>query len=212
MGRGRDREPRRRDFDDDYRSPAQHKSRPVRPMTPANVGEPQDAVVKWFNPEKGFGFVELSDGSGDAFLHVNAIQAAGVDTISPGTTLVVQIGQGAKGAQVSSVVKIGVMAESPPTRGKCPTPVAGASAHRYLDCGECLGRGQVVQPDQGLRIHPGRRWAQGHLRPHVGRQCGRSGDAGREAAPTYTGRNDPQRQRGRLDQVAGRISQCAPHS
>ena len=116
MGRGRDREPRRRDFDDDYRPPARPQSRPVRPTTPANVGEPQDAVVKWFNPEKGFGFVELSDGSGDAFLHINAIQAAGVDTIAPGTTLSVQIGQGAKGAQVSSVLEIGVMAESPPAR------------------------------------------------------------------------------------------------
>ncbi len=71
MGKGRDREPRRRDFDDDYRPPARPQSRPARPMTPANVGDPQDAVVKWFNPEKGFGFVELSDGSGDAFLHVN---------------------------------------------------------------------------------------------------------------------------------------------
>ena len=87
-------------------------------MAPASAGEPQDAVVKWFNPEKGFGFVELSDGSGDAFLHINAVQAAGVDTIAPGTTLVVQIGQGAKGAQVSSVLEIGEMTESPPPRGR----------------------------------------------------------------------------------------------
>ncbi len=116
MGRGRDREPRRRDFDDDYRPPTRPQSRPARPTAPASVGEPQNAVVKWFNPEKGFGFVELSDGSGDAFLHVNAIQTAGVDTISPGTTLVVQIGQGAKGAQVSSVLEIGDMAKSPPPR------------------------------------------------------------------------------------------------
>ena len=117
MGKGRDREPRRRDFDDDYRPSSRPQSRPSRPMAPASVGDPQDAIVKWFNPEKGFGFVELSDGSGDAFLHVNAIQAAGVDTISPGTKLVVQIGQGAKGAQVSSVLEIGEMAESPPARG-----------------------------------------------------------------------------------------------
>jgi CspA family cold shock protein len=117
MGRGRDREPRRRDFDDDYRPPARSQSRPARPTAPASVGEPQDAVVKWFNPEKGFGFVELSDGSGDAFLHVNAIQAAGADTVSPGTALVVQIGQGAKGAQVSAVLEIGEIAESPPPRG-----------------------------------------------------------------------------------------------
>ena len=73
--------------------------------------------MKWFNPEKGFGFVELSDGSGDAFLHVNAIQAAGVDTIEPGTTLVVQIGQGAKGAQVSAVLEIGEVVESPSALG-----------------------------------------------------------------------------------------------
>ena len=86
-------------------------------MASASFGEPKAAVVKWFNPEKGFGFVELSDGSGDAFLHVSVIQAAGVDTISPGITLVVQIGQGAKGAQVSSVLEIGEMAESPPSRG-----------------------------------------------------------------------------------------------
>ena len=118
MGRGRDREPRRRDFDDDYRPPARPQSRAARPMAPASAGEPQDAVVKWFNPEKGFGFVELSDGSGDAFLHINAVQAAGVDTIAPGTTLVVQIGQGAKGAQVSSVLEIGEMTESPPPRGR----------------------------------------------------------------------------------------------
>ena len=117
MGRGRDREPRRRDFDEDYRPPAWPETRPTRPTVPASVSEPQDAVVKWFNPDKGFGFVELSDGSGDAFLHVNTIQAAGVDTISPGTTLVVQIGQGAKGVQVSSVLEIGEMAESPPPRG-----------------------------------------------------------------------------------------------
>ena len=35
------------------------------------------ATVKWFNPTKGFGFVQPSDGSGDAFLHVSVIERAG---------------------------------------------------------------------------------------------------------------------------------------
>ena len=41
------------------------------------TGPERDATVKWFNPEKGFGFAELADGSGDAFLHIAALQAAG---------------------------------------------------------------------------------------------------------------------------------------
>ena len=41
------------------------------------------ATVKWFNPEKGFGFVELGDGSGDAFLHVSVLQRVGADAVNP---------------------------------------------------------------------------------------------------------------------------------
>lgn len=117
MGRGRDREPRRRDFDDDYRSPSRPQSRPARPREPVSVGEPQNAVVKWFKPDKGFGFVELKDGSGDAFLHIRALEVAGVDNVAPGTQLSVQISQGAKGPQVAAVLEIGeVVEQAPATR------------------------------------------------------------------------------------------------
>jgi CspA family cold shock protein len=44
-------------------------------------------VVKWYNADKGFGFVQLADGSGDAFLHVSVVERSGHDSISPGTTL-----------------------------------------------------------------------------------------------------------------------------
>src|SRR5205807_2243932 len=47
------------------------------PRMPIASGPPQDATVKWFNPEKGFGFVELADGSGDAFLHIRVVESAG---------------------------------------------------------------------------------------------------------------------------------------
>ena len=47
-------------------------------------GTPVDAVVKWFKGDKGFGFVELSNGTGDAFLHIGALQSAGYETRSAG--------------------------------------------------------------------------------------------------------------------------------
>ena len=84
MGKGRDRGPRRRGFDDDFYSPPPSReaySQPSFRRAPRENAAPSgpavDAVVKWFTPDKGFGFVELADGSGDAFLHVAVLQAAG---------------------------------------------------------------------------------------------------------------------------------------
>lgn len=65
-----------------------------------------NASVKWFNSEKGFGFVELADGSGDVFLHANALTQSGHESVSPGATLSVRIGQGPKGRQVAEVVSV----------------------------------------------------------------------------------------------------------
>ncbi len=45
---------------------------------------PVQAVVKWYNPEKGFGFVQLADGSGDAFLHVSVVERSGHGSVPPG--------------------------------------------------------------------------------------------------------------------------------
>jgi hypothetical protein len=44
----------------------------------APSGPPVHGVVKWFNPEKGFGFVELSDGSGDTFLYGSVLTQGGI--------------------------------------------------------------------------------------------------------------------------------------
>jgi CspA family cold shock protein len=62
--------------------------------------------VSWFNGEKGFGFVKLSDGSGDAFLHAKVLEGAGHNSVDPGATLVVRVGQGQKGMQVTQVVSV----------------------------------------------------------------------------------------------------------
>jgi CspA family cold shock protein len=40
--------------------------------------------VKWFNAEKGFGFISPEDGSGDAFVHISAVQASGLEGLKEG--------------------------------------------------------------------------------------------------------------------------------
>ena len=41
-------------------------------------------TVKWFNPIKGYGFIEPEDGSKDVFVHMNAVRSAGLDTLNEG--------------------------------------------------------------------------------------------------------------------------------
>jgi len=69
-------------------------------------GPELEATVKWFNAEKGYGFVALTDGSGDVFLHVNTLQAAGHQAVSPGATMRIRVGQGQKGRQVDQVLSV----------------------------------------------------------------------------------------------------------
>ncbi|HEY5225305.1 MAG TPA: cold shock domain-containing protein [Methylovirgula sp.] len=121
MSKGKDfRGPKKRGFDDDGPSTydAPRSSRHARPafgggfgggpeMSSAPVtGTPVDAVVKWFKGDKGFGFVELANGTGDAFLHIGALQSAGFETVPPGAKLKVYVGTGAKGAQVTRVLEV----------------------------------------------------------------------------------------------------------
>jgi len=114
MGRGRDfrgggtgRGRHATDEDQGFPDPPpfQAPNSPVRGPQ-AGDGAPIAAIVKWFNPEKGFGFVEIADGLGDAFLSVKALQAFGRDTVSPGAKLSVFVGQGEKGRQVTKIVAI----------------------------------------------------------------------------------------------------------
>ena len=55
-------------------------------------------TVKWFNPTKGFGFIEPEDGSKDAFVHISAVERAGLSTLNEGqkVSYVVQAGKDGK--------------------------------------------------------------------------------------------------------------------
>jgi len=61
--------------------------------------------VKWFNAEKGYGFIKHDNGK-DVFVHFSAINAAGYKSLEEGEAVEFEITQGAKGEQASNVVKV----------------------------------------------------------------------------------------------------------
>ena len=63
--------------------------------------------VKWFNPEKGYGFIEREDGGGDVFIHFSAIQMEGFKTLNEGEQVEFEIVEGARGPQASNVTRVG---------------------------------------------------------------------------------------------------------
>ncbi|MDI3317304.1 MAG: cold shock domain-containing protein [Bacillota bacterium] len=63
-------------------------------------------TVKWFNAEKGYGFISRDDGEGDVFVHYTAIQSEGFRTLEEGQRVEFDIVQGTKGPQAQNVVRI----------------------------------------------------------------------------------------------------------
>lgn len=105
-----DRRPRRRGFDDDDYPPpfASFENRESSPRFQAATGPAVTGTVKWYRAEKGFGFVQVSDGSGDAFLHASVLERSGHRDVPPGSTLEIRVGPGPKGPQVTEVVSVDV--------------------------------------------------------------------------------------------------------
>lgn len=60
-------------------------------------------TVKWFNAEKGFGFIEQEGGQPDVFVHYSAIQTNGFRTLDEGQRVEFEITQGQKGPQAEQV-------------------------------------------------------------------------------------------------------------
>ena len=61
--------------------------------------------VKWFNAEKGYGFIEREDG-GDVFVHFSAIQSQGFKTLAEGQAVEFDVVQGNRGEQAANVVRL----------------------------------------------------------------------------------------------------------
>ena len=61
--------------------------------------------VKWFNAEKGYGFIERSDG-GDVFVHFSAIQTDGFKTLEEGQEVQFDVVEGNRGEQAANVVSL----------------------------------------------------------------------------------------------------------
>ncbi|MED1783665.1 cold-shock protein [Brevibacillus fortis] len=65
----------------------------------------QQGIVKWFNAEKGYGFIQI-EGGDDVFVHYSAIQSEGFKSLDEGQKVEFEIVQGSRGPQAASVTKL----------------------------------------------------------------------------------------------------------
>ena len=65
----------------------------------------KQGTVKWFNSEKGFGFIEV-EGENDVFVHFSAIQGEGFKTLDEGQAVEFEVTEGNRGPQAENVVKL----------------------------------------------------------------------------------------------------------
>ncbi len=62
--------------------------------------------VKWFNDQKGFGFIEQEGGGGDVFVHYASIAGDGFKTLAEGDEVEFEVTQGPKGAKAENVTRV----------------------------------------------------------------------------------------------------------
>ena len=63
-------------------------------------------TVKWFNPTKGYGFIEPSDGSKDAFVHISAVERAGLSTLNEGQKVECELTEGRNGKSAADNIVV----------------------------------------------------------------------------------------------------------
>jgi cold shock protein len=62
-----------------------------------------EGTVKWFNAEKGYGFIQRADGGADVFVHYSEIQGQGYRSLEENQKVEFEVGQGTKGPQAQNV-------------------------------------------------------------------------------------------------------------
>jgi cold shock protein len=62
--------------------------------------------IKWFNDQKGYGFISCDDGSGDVFVHYSSIQSEGFKTLAEGDNVEFEVTTSDKGPKASNVKKV----------------------------------------------------------------------------------------------------------
>ena len=155
MGRYKDydREPKRGGYDDDQKSDDRMSGVRSNYPTPSatRASGSVDAIVKWFNAEKGFGFVAVVGGS-EAFMHIRQLEAAGHSSVPEGARLKVQIGQGQKGPEVTEVIEV-----DPSTAQVTSTPARRSAARSSSQrqpgvesTTECLGLVKMYNAHKGF--------------------------------------------------------------
>ena len=65
-----------------------------------------DGTVKWFNATKGFGFIEPEDGGKDAFVHISAVERAGIATLSDGQKVTYESVAGRDGKEAAENIQL----------------------------------------------------------------------------------------------------------
>ena len=63
-------------------------------------------TVKWFNPAKGYGFIEPEDGGKDAFVHISAVERAGLNTLNEGQKISYELQEGQNGRTSAEALSI----------------------------------------------------------------------------------------------------------
>jgi CspA family cold shock protein len=102
--------------------------------------------VKWFNAEKGFGFVALAGGT-DAFIHIRQVETAGHSSVPEGARIKVRIGQGQKGPEVTEIIEVDTspaqLGSSAERRPAAPSQVVGQTK-------EIIGTVKMYKADKGF--------------------------------------------------------------
>lgn len=123
-----------------------HYQQPRQDHHLTTPGQTIEAVVKWFNLTKGFGFVSPANGMGDAFLHLSVLSRAGLRDVAEGTVLLVDVVASPKGPQVTAILE---------QRGMAPQTAAVVVPDAVLMTGEVKwykidkGFGFIVPEDGG---------------------------------------------------------------